>query len=83
MGFAVTPAAAAAASAGVAAPLQAAWDRHFPPSASTLHPVFFTERLRRAPAVLPPGRGMAGGGSSPVAHGYVYQAADGSKGPKL
>ncbi|KAI4870109.1 hypothetical protein F4820DRAFT_321568 [Hypoxylon rubiginosum] len=37
---------------------------------SNLHPVFFTERLRRSPLV--PG---APGVTSPVAHGYAYQEA--------
>ncbi|KAI0387839.1 hypothetical protein F5Y04DRAFT_12592 [Hypomontagnella monticulosa] len=40
--------------------------------ASNLHPVFFTERLRRSPFVLD-----AVGVTSPVAHGYAYHNAQG------
>ncbi|KAI2637146.1 hypothetical protein GGS26DRAFT_547520 [Hypomontagnella submonticulosa] len=40
--------------------------------ASNLHPVFFTERLRRSPLMLD-----AAGMTSPVAHGYVYHTAQG------
>ncbi|KAI0597852.1 hypothetical protein F4775DRAFT_558918 [Biscogniauxia sp. FL1348] len=36
-------------------------------SASSLHPVFFTERLHRSPLVL-----LDTAVTSPVAHGYVY-----------
>ncbi|KAI1142381.1 hypothetical protein F5Y05DRAFT_224611 [Hypoxylon sp. FL0543] len=36
--------------------------------ASSLHPVFFTERLRRTPFILD-----TVGVTSPVAHGYAYQ----------
>ncbi|KAL6883146.1 hypothetical protein HDV57DRAFT_495525 [Trichoderma longibrachiatum] len=39
--------------------------------ASTTHPVFFTERLRK-PRTTSLGS-AAVGSSSPVAHGYVYQ----------
>ncbi|KAI1409597.1 hypothetical protein F5Y13DRAFT_169621 [Hypoxylon sp. FL1857] len=39
-----------------------------PMDASNLHPVFFTERLRRSPFILD-----AVGVTSPVAHGYAYQ----------
>ncbi|KAK5991506.1 hypothetical protein PT974_09789 [Cladobotryum mycophilum] len=65
------------------AQFQAAWDRHTVHNASTRHPVFFTERLRKSPVVAPPG--MI---NSPVAQGYVYQetqrSADGSSNaPKL
>ncbi|KAI1210943.1 uncharacterized protein F4807DRAFT_44146 [Annulohypoxylon truncatum] len=38
--------------------------------ASNLHPVFFTERLRKSPFVLD-----AVGLTSPVAHGYAYEEA--------
>ncbi|RYP37227.1 hypothetical protein DL767_003046 [Monosporascus sp. MG133] len=42
---------------------------------SSLHPVFFTERpLRRSP-FAPAAVAAAAAGTSPVAHGYVYQAA--------
>jgi hypothetical protein len=72
---------ASAAAAAAAAPpplpsgpvvtqLQTAWDRHFPHSASTTHPVFFTDRLRRSAVTVP-----AGALNSPVAHGYIYQDA--------
>ncbi|KAI1815166.1 hypothetical protein GGS20DRAFT_544712 [Poronia punctata] len=51
--------------------LQAVWERYQPSAprfcdASSLHPVFFTGRLRRSPAAAP------GPNLSPVAHGYVY-----------
>ncbi|KAI0840998.1 hypothetical protein F5Y06DRAFT_235165 [Hypoxylon sp. FL0890] len=39
-----------------------------PRDASSLHPVFFTERLRRTPFIHD-----AVGVTSPVAHGYAYQ----------
>lgn len=52
--------------------------------ASTLHPVFFTQRLQKpiAPVVSSP-HGL--GSNSPVAHGYVYQEAlaAGNQGSKL
>lgn len=60
--------------------LQPVWDKHFH-SASTRHPVFFTERLRRSPVLTGPS--MA---NSPVAHGYAYQDAlrkEGTSVPKL
>ncbi|KAK4066228.1 uncharacterized protein Triagg1_8060 [Trichoderma aggressivum f. europaeum] len=63
--------------------LQAIWNKHAAPAhnASTTHPVFFTERLRK-PSVgsaIP----VPGAGSSPVAHGYVYQEARSANAPKL
>ncbi|KAK1989306.1 hypothetical protein LZ30DRAFT_776266 [Colletotrichum cereale] len=82
---------AAAAAAAAAAPpqttapqLRVAWERHaeaMQHNASTRHPVFFTEKLRRPPPSLGSGTGM-----SPVAHGYIYQdgrRADGNSAPKL
>ncbi|KAK2001624.1 hypothetical protein LX36DRAFT_653124 [Colletotrichum falcatum] len=67
-----------------AAQLQAAWERHAETvqhNASIRHPVFFTGKLRRLPSSLGPVMG-----TSPVAHGYVYQdgrRADGNSVPKL
>ena len=51
------------------------------PSSSTLHPVFFTERLRRPPALLQAAHSAP---NSPVTHGYMYQETrpDGNT-PKL
>ncbi|RYP54635.1 hypothetical protein DL769_010319 [Monosporascus sp. CRB-8-3] len=52
-------------------PPPAAWDRsQAARDASNLHPVFFTGRWRRAPFAP-----AAAARTSPVAHGYVYQAA--------
>ncbi|KAI8624546.1 hypothetical protein F5Y19DRAFT_480567 [Xylariaceae sp. FL1651] len=63
--------------------LQAAWDHHqqrHPQQllqmrdASSLHPVFFTARLRRSPLVLNAVSSPSVTSSlSPVAHGYVYR----------
>lgn len=47
------------------------------PCASSLHPAFFTDRLRRAPATL-----AVGSLVSPVTQGYVYQESERRK-PKL
>ncbi|KAL7941509.1 hypothetical protein V8C42DRAFT_334775 [Trichoderma barbatum] len=70
--------------APTAAQLQAIWNKHAAPThnASTTHPVFFTQKLRK-PSV---GSGISGpaAGFSPVAHGYVYQEArSGANAPKL
>ncbi|KFH40346.1 hypothetical protein ACRE_089930 [Hapsidospora chrysogenum ATCC 11550] len=54
--------------------LQAAWERHAPHNASTRHPVFFTDKLRRSPVA----QGPAG---SPVAHGYAYHEASKARAP--
>ncbi|TDZ14771.1 hypothetical protein Cob_v012376 [Colletotrichum orbiculare MAFF 240422] len=45
--------------------LQVAWERHAEAhhNVSVRHPVFFTEKLRRPPAVLNPGMGL-----NPTAH---------------
>ncbi|RYP49101.1 hypothetical protein DL768_005098 [Monosporascus sp. mg162] len=52
----------------------AAWNRsQAARDVSSLHPVFFTERLlRKRPPFAP---AAAAAGTSPVAHGYTYQAA--------
>lgn len=42
-----------------------------PHNAATLHPAFFTERLRKSPIVV--GSGMM---DSPVTQGYAYQDAE-------
>lgn len=42
-----------------------------PHNAATLHPAFFTERLRKSPIVV--GSGIM---DSPVTQGYVYQDAE-------
>ncbi|ROT41838.1 hypothetical protein SODALDRAFT_353960 [Sodiomyces alkalinus F11] len=47
--------------------LQTAWDQHVH-NASTRHPVFFTERLRRPHVEMGTAPGF-----NPVAHGYVYR----------
>ncbi|KAK0637331.1 hypothetical protein B0T17DRAFT_521382 [Bombardia bombarda] len=74
--------------------LQAAWERHQPPSAlrhnpSHCHPVFFTQRLRpqKPLSAMSPQQQQhqvaqhnSATVQSPVAHGYVYQ--DG-RGPRL
>ncbi|KAI0874657.1 hypothetical protein GGS24DRAFT_500605 [Hypoxylon argillaceum] len=71
--------------AAAAPNLQTAWDRHQPQfhipasqpqrDVSSLHPVFFTGRLRRSPSILPTGPPAAAASSllHPVAHGYVYR----------
>jgi len=41
-------------------------------SASHCHPVFFTDKLRKQPALLSSASAAQG---SPVAHGYAYQDA--------
>lgn len=48
--------------------MQQAWSRHFPYSASTTHPAFFTDRLRRSSVSAAPQQL-----NSPVTHGYIYQ----------
>ncbi|UKZ57008.1 hypothetical protein TrVGV298_010858 [Trichoderma virens] len=66
------------------AQLQAIWNKHAAPihNASTTHPVFFTERLRKpsvGSAIPAPAAGF-----SPVAQGYVYQEMrNGANAPKL
>ena len=56
--------------------MQKTWEGHVH-CTSTRHPVFFTEKLRRAPPTMavpnspPEGNGLG----SPVAFGYVYQDA--------
>ncbi|XWX01296.1 hypothetical protein V2A60_009322 [Cordyceps javanica] len=52
----------------VTAQMQQAWNRHFPYSASTTHPAFFTDRLRRSAVSAAPQQL-----NSPVTHGYIYQ----------
>ncbi|KAK1244354.1 hypothetical protein MKX07_003153 [Trichoderma sp. CBMAI-0711] len=68
------------------AQLQGIWTRHAH-NASTTHPVFFTERLRKSKLTSPGPAAAAASGmesSSPVAHGYVYQEArSGANAPKL
>ncbi|TFB01207.1 hypothetical protein CCMA1212_007015 [Trichoderma ghanense] len=65
------------------AQLQALWTRHAH-DASTTHPVFFTERLRKPKPSLGSAAAAATGSSSPVAHGYVYQEGrSGATAPKL
>ncbi|PNP59138.1 hypothetical protein THARTR1_01386 [Trichoderma harzianum] len=65
------------------AQLQAIWNKHAAPAhnASTTHPVFFTERLRKPSvgAAIP----APAAGFSPVAQGYVYQEARSANAPKL
>ncbi|GAW10737.1 hypothetical protein ANO14919_000720 [Xylariales sp. No.14919] len=58
----------------------AVWDRHQQPlrDVSSLHPVFFTGRLRRSAPILntaPHAPAVAATASllNPVAHGYVYR----------
>ncbi|KAM0263006.1 hypothetical protein ACHAQJ_001384 [Trichoderma viride] len=66
------------------AQLQAIWNKHAAPAhnASTTHPVFFTERLRKPS--LPSATPASAAGYSPVAHGYVYQETrTGANAPKL
>ncbi|KAH8125034.1 hypothetical protein ACSS6W_010056 [Trichoderma asperelloides] len=70
--------------APTAAQLQAIWNKHAAPAhnASTTHPVFFTERLRK-PSLTSPTPASAAV-FSPVAQGYVYQdARSGANAPKL
>ncbi|KAH6894618.1 hypothetical protein B0T10DRAFT_480863 [Thelonectria olida] len=55
----------------------AAWTQHIQHNASTWHPAFFTDKLRRAPAAV--GLGASDG---PVTQGYVYQDAQ-RRGTKL
>jgi hypothetical protein len=68
---------------------QAAWEKHQhqhqQPSplhdATTRHPVFFTDRLRRSPLAGPANPGPL---NSPVAQGYAYQETPGkTSGPRL
>ncbi|KAH6605443.1 hypothetical protein Trco_007150 [Trichoderma cornu-damae] len=66
------------------AQLQAIWNKHAAPAhnASTTHPVFFTERLRKTSVTSATPAPAAG--YSPVAHGYVYQETrSGANAPKL
>ncbi|KAM5342329.1 hypothetical protein ACJ41O_013295 [Fusarium nematophilum] len=58
-------------------PQSVAWPRHIPHCASTRHPAFFTDRLRRAPPAF-----ASGVLDSPVTQGYVYQETERRK-PKL
>lgn len=69
--------------APTAAQLQAIWSKHAAPAhnASTTHPVFFTERLRKASFALPAAASAAV--FNPVAQGYVYQEARSANAPKL
>ncbi|KAL5094916.1 hypothetical protein Trisim1_003523 [Trichoderma cf. simile WF8] len=70
------------------AQLQAIWNKHTHAApthnASTTHPVFFTQRLRKPSVGSAIPSPVAGLGFSPVAHGYVYQEArSGANAPKL
>lgn len=63
---------------------QAAWERHQPSplnDATTRHPVFFTDRLRRSPLAGPAAPSPL---NNPVAHGYAYQETPRNpSGPRL
>ncbi|KAL7800305.1 hypothetical protein V8C37DRAFT_364808 [Trichoderma ceciliae] len=72
--------------APTSAQLQAIWNKHAAPvhNASTTHPVFFTERLRKPSLASATPAPAAGYSYSPVAHGYIYQETrSGGNMPKL
>jgi len=57
--------------------------RSIPPfyDSATMHPVFFTEKVRRPPFPMPTAAGC--GTMNPVAYGYVFSERQASNGTKL